>query len=215
MIGLMRGWQARRPRGHGDAEQEAERVADEAVAARPDTANPGRLAAFGDVRLHRGAGAADLTQALGAHAVTVDRNIYLSPSAPGIESHAGKRLLAHELAHVVQQREHGPVPQLFQTSERSQIAPTLDALMVVLGAIADRSLNWMGLVSLSTFASRCGAQFAGGSSGANYELTLRYLFTSRAGLIDMRHFIQLMYLSGLVGNSNATAAGILHEETSE
>jgi len=205
----------RRPRGPGDAEREAERIADEAVAAKPGAANPGRLSAFGDVRLHRDAASGDLTRALGAHAVTVDRNIYLSPSAPGLESQAGRRLLAHELAHVVQQREHGPVPQLFQASERSLIAPTLDALMAVLGGIADRSLNWMGLVSLSTFASRCGAQFAGGSSGPNHELTLRYLFTSRAGLIDMRHFIQLMYLSGLVGNSNATAAGILHEETAE
>lgn len=210
----MRGWQARRPNRDGDAEQEAERIADQAVAGQPDTANLGRLPAFGDVRLHRGARSGDLTQALGAHAVTVDRNIYLSPSAPSIESHAGRRLLAHELAHVVQQREHGPVPQLFQASERNQIAPTLDALMAVLDGIADRSLNWMGLVNLSTFAGRCGAQFAGGSGG-NYELTLRYLFTRRAGLIDMRHFIQLMYLSGLVGNSNATAAGIIHEETSE
>jgi hypothetical protein len=211
----MRGWHARRPKGHGDVEREAERIADEAVAGKPDTANLGRLTAFGDVRLYRGARSGALTQALGAHAVTVDRNIYLSPSAPSIGSHAGKRLLAHELAHVVQQREHGPAMQLFQSSERNQIAPTLDALMTVLDGIADRSLNWMGLVSLSTFASRCGAQFAGGSSGASHELTLRYLFTRRAGLIDMRHFVQLMYLSGLVGNSKATAAGIMHEETSE
>lgn len=212
----MRGWQqARRPKGHADAEREAERIADQAVAGKPDTADPGRLGAFGDVRLHRGAGSGDLAQALGAHAVTVGGDIYLSPSAPSLESQAGKRLLAHELTHVVQQREHGPVPQLFQTSERNQIAPTLDALMAVLDGIANRSLNWMGLVSLSTFAARCGAQFAGGSSGGSYELTLRYLFTSRAGLIDLRHFIQLMYLSGLVGNRNATAAGITHEEVSE
>ena len=160
----MKGWQARRPQD-GDAEREAERIADQAVAGKAGAADPGRLAAFGDVRLHRGARAADLTQALGAHAVTVDRNIYLSPSAPSTESAAGRRLLAHELAHVVQQREHGPVPQLFQVSERNQIAPTLDALMVVLGGIADRSLNWMGLVSLSTFASRCGDNSPAGRRG--------------------------------------------------
>jgi|GEM_PF-3029057 len=211
----MRRWQARRPAGSGDAERDAERIADRASAGTPDPVTQDRSTAFDGVRLHRDARAGELTQALGAHAVTVDRNIYLSPAAPSLESSAGKHLLAHELAHVVQQREHGPVPQLFQVSERNLIAPTLDAMMAVLGGIADRSMNWMGLVSLSTFAARCGAQFAGGSSGANYELSLRYLFTSRAGLIDMRHFIQLMYLSGLVGNRNATAAGITHEETSE
>jgi hypothetical protein len=211
----MKGWRARRPNRSSDAEDEAERIADEAVAAKPDAANLGRLTMFGDVRLHRDARSGGVTHGLGADAVTIGRNIYFSPAAPSVESHAGKRLLAHELAHVVQQREHGPVAQLFQTSERSQIAPTLDALMAVLDGIANRSLNWMGLVSLSSFAARCGAQFAGGSSNDSYELTLRYLFTRRAGLIDMRHFVQLMYLSGLLSNSGATAAGIAHEETAE
>jgi hypothetical protein len=59
---------------------------------------------FEDVRIHTGAEASESAAAVNARAYTVGRNIVFSDGrfAPGTV--AGRSLLAHELAHVVQQR---------------------------------------------------------------------------------------------------------------
>jgi hypothetical protein len=62
---------------------------------------------FSDVRLHVGAQPAAAASAIGAHAYTLGSDVAFAtgefaPSAP-----AGRRLIAHELAHVVQQRGSG------------------------------------------------------------------------------------------------------------
>ncbi len=62
---------------------------------------------FSDVRVHAGGSAAASAQAVDAHAYTVGNEIVLGDGhAPGSSTH--ERTLAHELAHVVQQRS-GPV----------------------------------------------------------------------------------------------------------
>lgn len=62
---------------------------------------------FSDVRVHTGASAAASAKAVDAHAYTVGNEIVLGEGqAPGAGSH--ERTLAHELTHVVQQRQ-GPV----------------------------------------------------------------------------------------------------------
>ncbi|HSI59401.1 MAG TPA: DUF4157 domain-containing protein [Ideonella sp.] len=62
---------------------------------------------FSDVRLHTGPQAAASARAVNALAYTVGRNVVFGAGqyAPG--ARAGQRLLAHELAHVVQQRSAG------------------------------------------------------------------------------------------------------------
>jgi Domain of unknown function (DUF4157) len=63
---------------------------------------------FSDVRIHTGAEAAASAKSVQAQAYTVgDEIVFGSESAP-VDSPAGQRGLAHELAHVVQQRS-GPV----------------------------------------------------------------------------------------------------------
>ena len=59
---------------------------------------------FSRVRIHTGTTAADLCQRLGAKAFTHGRHIYFNEGQYDPTSAAGKRLLAHELTHVVQQR---------------------------------------------------------------------------------------------------------------
>ena len=61
---------------------------------------------FGDVRVHTGAQAAESAREISAHAYTVGRDIAfdLGRFAPG--SHEGRRLLAHELTHVDQNRRN-------------------------------------------------------------------------------------------------------------
>jgi hypothetical protein len=70
---------------------------------------------FTAVRVHTGADAADLCRDLGARAFTHGRHVYFAPGewAPG--STEGTRLVAHELAHVVQQ---GSAPRQSGTSAR-------------------------------------------------------------------------------------------------
>lgn len=58
---------------------------------------------FADVRIHTDMEAARLTAALGARAFASGRDIYLAPGAFAPDTDDGRHLLAHELAHVVQQ----------------------------------------------------------------------------------------------------------------
>ena len=58
---------------------------------------------FGDVRIHTGGEAAHSARAVNALAYTVGRDIVFASGEPAAESLAGRTLLAHELAHVVQQ----------------------------------------------------------------------------------------------------------------
>ncbi|WP_372015262.1 eCIS core domain-containing protein [Pseudoxanthomonas sp. 10H] len=58
---------------------------------------------FGDVRIHADADAGMSALALGAEAYTVGRDIVFAPGAYRPDSTAGRRLVAHEAAHVVQQ----------------------------------------------------------------------------------------------------------------
>jgi hypothetical protein len=59
---------------------------------------------FGDVRVHAGPRAADSARAVNALAYTVGNHIVFGKGQDAPKSTSGKRILAHELAHVVQQR---------------------------------------------------------------------------------------------------------------
>ena len=217
----------------GASEEEAsragERVDESAPPIRPDApvaAHP----ALADVRLHRDQAAAELTAGLGAEAVTAGPHVYLSPKAPAPDTPAGRRLLAHELTHVVQQHEFGTRTQLFTAAERPWIADDLAAMMAVVQAIVDASSNG-SQVMMDSLVRHAGGATAGPALPGRLKsadppgmsmLTLRYLFTSRCGLVDMRHFFQLMYIAWFtdVGNAGmaargATRRGVEHERTSE
>ncbi|GAA4609864.1 hypothetical protein BJY16_007546 [Actinoplanes octamycinicus] len=58
---------------------------------------------FGAVRVHTGGAADRLSRALGAHAFTTGRDIFFRAGGYEPDTTAGRRLLAHELTHVVQQ----------------------------------------------------------------------------------------------------------------
>jgi uncharacterized protein DUF4157 len=60
---------------------------------------------FGDVRIHTGDAAERMNDELGARAVTRGRDVYFGAGEYNPASRDGKELLAHELAHVVQQRD--------------------------------------------------------------------------------------------------------------
>jgi hypothetical protein len=58
-----------------------------------------------DVRVHHDEHAAALTRAVSARAFTVGRDIFFASGEYTPGAAAGRALLAHELAHVVQQRD--------------------------------------------------------------------------------------------------------------
>ncbi|GGZ28843.1 hypothetical protein GCM10010300_84780 [Streptomyces olivaceoviridis] len=69
----------------------------------------GRLGAdFSSVRVHTGSAAHDSAKQIGAHAYTVGDNIVFQRDSHDFSSHQGRTTLAHELTHVIQQR-NGPV----------------------------------------------------------------------------------------------------------
>lgn len=58
---------------------------------------------FRPVRLHRDARAGESARAIGARAFTIGRNVAFGPGEYSPDTSSGRRLLAHELAHVAQQ----------------------------------------------------------------------------------------------------------------
>lgn len=78
----------------------------------PDGFGKSMEAAFGadlgDVRVHDGPTAAALSARLEANAFTHGDDIFIGDGAPDQTSVEGQHLLAHELAHVIQQRRVGP-----------------------------------------------------------------------------------------------------------
>jgi uncharacterized protein DUF4157 len=59
---------------------------------------------FGDVRVHTGDSAAALARAVSARAFTVGNEVFFGPGEYRPGTSAGDELIAHELAHVAQQR---------------------------------------------------------------------------------------------------------------
>jgi uncharacterized protein DUF4157 len=81
---------------------------------------------FGDVRVHDNPSAQAKAKKVGARAFTRGRDIYLGRSAPSPESNEGKKLLAHELAHVVQQDEASAIDHSAVSQPGDKLEQTAD-----------------------------------------------------------------------------------------
>ena len=81
---------------------------------------------FSGVRVHTGAAAAQSAREVNAYAYTVGHNMVFGPSqfAPGTQQ--GRRLLAHELTHVVQQGRSSVLVQMPRTDQRTSNGLTLE-----------------------------------------------------------------------------------------
>ena len=105
----------------GPADHPAERQADHMAAAvlrSPATQSPASASQggfdFGGVRLHTDGQAAASAAAIGAKAYTIGNHIVFGAGQYRPETAEGRELLAHELAHVVQQNEGVVSPRLIQ-----------------------------------------------------------------------------------------------------
>jgi hypothetical protein len=82
---------------------------------------------FEHVQVYDDTAAQQSATALDAAAFTHGEHIYLGPGSPPIESAAGKSLLAHELAHVVQQRTAEGIPSTALSQPGDRFERTADA----------------------------------------------------------------------------------------
>jgi hypothetical protein len=76
---------------------------------------------FGDVRVHTGERAADASAQLGARAFTRGRDIYFNAGEYDPSTRDGKEVLAHELAHVVQQRGSSSNTQAYSIDQAGDV----------------------------------------------------------------------------------------------
>lgn len=118
------------------AEDASEREADE-VAKFGRMKSPLRRFSLGEVRIHTDASAVASARALHALAFTVGRDIFFDTGqyAPGTQ--AGEQLLAHEVAHVVQQTRARQAVPVIQRKQASKGLPPADALQVALNGDDD------------------------------------------------------------------------------
>lgn len=88
---------------HDPAETEAERVADSIQSSVPPKQATVPLYDFSQVRIHADKRAAESAQAVDALAYTIGRDVVFGAGQYAPRTSEGRKLLAHELAHVVQQ----------------------------------------------------------------------------------------------------------------
>jgi hypothetical protein len=103
-----------------------------------------------DIRVHTDAGAGQVADALGATAVTVADHVVFGSGAYDPDSPAGQYVIAHELAHVVQNERLDAATALASTSDRSDAAEAdaeVAAQRVMQGDVAAPSAAPTALVS--------------------------------------------------------------------
>jgi len=77
-----------------------------------------------DVRLHTDSNAAQLNRDLNAQAFTYGRNIYFGQGRYSLNTLTGKRLLAHELTHVIQQNRSTSIRRIQMQTANNPKFPT-------------------------------------------------------------------------------------------
>lgn len=94
---------------------------------------------FGHVRLHDDAQSTAAAEAISAEAFTSGDDIYLGRTAPPLESEAGNALIAHELAHVTQNRraERVETGRVSKPGDRFEQVADIAAHRAVKGQRAD------------------------------------------------------------------------------
>ncbi|MGV9711222.1 eCIS core domain-containing protein [Gordonia sp. NPDC003424] len=107
---------------------------------------------FGDVRIHDDAAAHDSAKSVHAQAYTVGSDIVFQSGKYDPDSHAGKHMIAHELTHVVQQR-NGPVDGT-DAGGGVKISDPSDRFEREAVANADRIMSAPAAATAQTFVQR-------------------------------------------------------------
>jgi hypothetical protein len=99
---------------------------------------------FGHVRVHNDEKAADSARAVHAHAYTVGKDVVFGENRYAPTTHSGRELLAHELAHTVQQRNPSGAPPSLDPSEIFESSAAAAGRSIVNGGALARDLPVCG-----------------------------------------------------------------------
>jgi hypothetical protein len=152
---------------------------------------------FSDVRVHTDTAAADSARALNARAYTFGSNVVFGGSEYAPETPAGRRLLAHELTHVVQQRQGGHD----QAAMPSRVMPYRSAGSANFGACDTSTLTEKTLTSRKTdpWIKSIEVDFSGTGVDSNGE-------TIPKGTLTATYAANAAKLSGITANVVGGAA---------
>jgi hypothetical protein len=154
---------------------------------------------FRRVRVHSDAAAADSARAVDAAAYTVDEHVVFGAGRWSPESSQGRRLLAHELAHVVQQTEaSGTLPQMSEPGdawerEADRVADTVGATPAAPAGTAPSLMR--EIISANPSPSGGGGRPPAGLSGCKVFLGGRRIDHWLAGTLGFRHLYLDAYRS--------------------
>lgn len=133
---------------------------------------------FADVRIHTGEQAARSAAAIGAEAYTIGRDVVFGAGRHAPQSSEGRKLIAHELTHVVQQGESGAArisrtasPVTFNCPANSNNAPASP-----FGDIDAVDRNAQGLASATSIFATLSALFDPSTSGSTFDTAYRDRF---------------------------------------
>ena len=118
---------------------------------------------FLTVRIHTGEAAAASADRVGAEAYTVGNDIVFARGRYAPDTAGGRRLLTHELAHVVQQSQREVVPRVSTRGEAAEQAAAGVADGLAAGAVGGRPVREV-LVAAAPAALQM--QYGGGGSTA-------------------------------------------------
>jgi len=99
---------------------------------------------FSRVRVHKEAQAAESAEAVSALAFTVGHDIVFGTGQYAPHSEAGNYLLAHELAHVVQQSEGTPAPGTIQRISPPEFVALVNLMSRVLSLDRGKATEFLG-----------------------------------------------------------------------
>jgi hypothetical protein len=122
-------------------EREADRVASAVLQRPPSAAASRRLYDFSQVRVHHDNRAAASARAVNARAYTVGNTIVFGEGQYAPQTSAGRRLLAHELTHVMQQDGAGPHTLQRAENDTSQNCQPLTDTKADVNARFNKSLS--------------------------------------------------------------------------
>lgn len=128
---------------------------------------------FSEVKIHTGSQAAEMNQGINARAFTHGSDIYFNSGEYSSNTAEGKKLLAHELTHVLQQN-NSIQPRLIQ--RQHQPAPTVNRISVHFdNTIVDRGYVVPTGTAVAHFSNRhtSSTSVSGGSVRPGYGMTRR------------------------------------------
>ena len=150
-----------------------------------------------DVRVHAGPGSEDSARAMGAAAYTVGQDIYFAPRRYDPDSRSGQALIAHEVAHTMQQRSAGTAPQrkdvsqleINQESEPAEHEANAFATAFSSGRKAAAPQQTFASVRVSRFLEREHKELGdAGSGGLAYEIAGLQLSHGDIVMLSGDHF---------------------------